>query len=120
MFNDGTASVNQPAGAPAGESRTYSAVSAYSIDAADQAATETRRFDDDKSIYSSICSSAYAAQAGDSMLVSYAVADNGTHARLVGLDASEHVAFDFRYATSGCNTSWNAQPIPFETMHFNR
>jgi len=120
VFNDGAASVNQPAGAPPGESRTYSAVSAYSIDAGHQAAVEARRFDDDKRIFSSVCSSAYEVPGGASVLISYAVADNGTHARLIGLDASGNVAFDFEYATSGCNTSWNAQPIPFESMRFGK
>ncbi|WP_172843873.1 aryl-sulfate sulfotransferase [Variovorax sp. HW608] len=119
VFDDGLGSVNQPAGAAPGESRNYSAVSAYSIDAGQQAATEVRRFDDNKSIYSSVCSSAYEAPAGASVLVSYAVADNGTHARLIGLDGSQAVAFDFEYPTSGCNTSWNARPIPFESMHFS-
>ncbi|MBB3179151.1 aryl-sulfate sulfotransferase [Variovorax sp. Sphag1AA] len=120
VFNDGLGSVNQPAGAPVGESRTYSAVSAYSIDAAHQAATEVRRFDNGQSIYSSICSSAYEAPVGASMLISYAFADNGTHARLIGLDESQNVAFDFEYPTIGCNTSWNAQPIPFESMTFSQ
>ncbi|MBO9649297.1 MAG: aryl-sulfate sulfotransferase [Variovorax sp.] len=120
VINDGLGSVNQPVGAPAGESRTYSAVSAYSIDAAHQAATEVRRFDDGQSIYSSVCSSAYEAPVGASMLISYAVADNGAHARLIGLDESQNVAFDFEYATSACNTSWNAHPVPFESMTFSQ
>lgn len=119
VFNDGEGSVNQPTGAPSGETRTYSAVSAYSIDATQHSAVEARRFDYGQSIFSSFCSSAYQAPEGNAMLISYADADNGTHARLVGLDASQNVAFDFEYASSGCNTSWNAQPIPFEAMRFN-
>ncbi|SEA41939.1 aryl-sulfate sulfotransferase [Variovorax sp. YR216] len=120
VFNDGLGSVNQPAGAPTGESRNYSAVSAYSTDEGHLAAAEVRRFDDGQSIFSSICSSAYEAPAGASVLISYAVADNFTRARLIGLDASQNVAFDFQYAASGCNTSWNAQPIPFESMQFTQ
>lgn len=119
VLNDGLGSVNQPAGAPPGESRNYSAVSAYSIDAGHQAAVEARRFDHDENIYSSVCSSVYEAPVGGSVLISYAVADSATHARLIGLDESRNVAFDFEYATSGCNTSWNAQPIPFESMRFS-
>ncbi|MGO4390602.1 aryl-sulfate sulfotransferase [Variovorax sp. M-6] len=119
LFNDGQRSANQPAGAPAGEIRSYSAVSAYAIDAASRTAVEARRFDYGQSIYSAVCSSAYQAPVGASMLISYAVADNATHARLVGLDESQNVAFDFEYATSECNTSWNAQPIPFEAMRFD-
>lgn len=120
VFNDGLGSVNQPTGAPAGETRSYSAVSAYAIDGADRIAVEARRFDYGQRIYSSVCSSAYQAPVGASMLISYAVADNATHARLVGLDESQNVAFDFEYASSGCNTSWNAQPIPFEAMRFDK
>ena len=118
LFNNGFGSINQPAGTPAGETRSYSAVSAYSIDAALQSATEVRRFDYGQSILSLVCSSAYQAHAGPSTLISYAVADNQTHARLVGLDDSQNVVFDFQYPSSGCKTSWNAQPIPFEGMRF--
>jgi arylsulfate sulfotransferase len=114
VFNDGQGSYNQPAGAPPGETRNYSAVSAYSIDVAQRSAVEARRFDYGRSIFSAVCSSAYEAPLDASLLISY-----GTHARLVGLDPSQNVVFDFEYATTGCNTSWNAQPIAFEAMHFD-
>lgn len=52
------------------------------------------------------------------MLADYAVADNTVHARLVGLDPGQKVVFDFEYATSSCNTSWNARPIAFDAMRF--
>ena len=100
VFNDGLGSANQPAGAPAGETRTYSAVSAYSIDATSGTAEEVWDFDYGQSIYSSVCSSAYEAP-GKTYLIDYAVADNVTHARLVGLDSSHNVAFDFQYPTTG-------------------
>ncbi|MDM0032832.1 aryl-sulfate sulfotransferase [Variovorax sp. J22P271] len=118
LMNDGSASVNQPAGAPAGKTRGYSAVSAYTIDAAGRSATEVRRFDYGQTVHSSICSSAYEAAADGSVLVDYAVADNITHARLVGLDPGQNAVFDFHYPTAGCNTSWNAQPIAFDAMRF--
>ena len=115
VFNDGLGSANQPAGAPAGETRTYSAVSAYSIDATSGTAEEVWDFDYGQSIYSSVCSSAYEAP-GKTYLIDYAVADNVTHARLVGLDSSHNVAFDFQYPTTGCMTSWNAVPIPLDNL----
>lgn len=59
LFNDGEGSLNQPAGASAGESRTYSAVSAYSIDTGSMTAQEVWDFDYGQSIFSSFCSSAY-------------------------------------------------------------
>lgn len=115
MFNDGFPSANQPAGAPAGDARTYSAVSAYAIDPVAMTAREQWRFDYDKTILSQICSSAYMAKGG-SMLVNYSVAQNRTKARLVGLDPARQVMFDFEYPTTGCATSWNAEPIGFEGL----
>ena len=118
LFNDGDPSFNQPTGAPPGQTRPFSTVSAYSIDAPHGTAHEAWRFDYGQTIDSGICSSAYQASIGDSILASYAVADAGTHARLVGLGANRSVVFDFQFTTSGCNTSWNAAPIPFEAMQF--
>jgi arylsulfate sulfotransferase len=117
VMNDGTGSVEQPAGAPAGESRTYSAVSAYSIDLANRSATEAWHFDYGQTILSAYCGSAY--EAGDqSVLVDFAAVDNFTNARLVGLDAQQNVVFDFQYATTNCNTGWNAVPVPLEKLRF--
>lgn len=116
LFNDGAASFNQPAGTPSGESRTYSAVSAYAIDLSHMTAREVWNFDYGQTIFSDICSSTYEAANG-SLLVDYATASNRTKARLVGLDAYRSVVFDFEYSSpSPCATSWNAEPIPFESM----
>jgi arylsulfate sulfotransferase len=116
LFNNGLPSLNQPAGAAAGESRSYSAVSAYAIDAGSLTAHEVWRFDHDRSVLSEICSSAYEAEDGASLLVNYAVADNRTHARVVGLDADHNPVFDLEYPTTSCNTSWNAIPVPLQNM----
>jgi len=115
LFNDGLGSLNQPAGAPAGEFRTYSEVSAYSIDESSMSAQEAWRFDYGQSIYSEICSSAYESM-GQSILVDYAAADHITQARLVGLDSSHNVVFDFEYPTVSCDTSWNALPIALDNL----
>ena len=72
-------------------------------------------FDYGQSIFSAICSSVYESP-GKSLLVDYAVADNFTHARLVGLDSNHTVAFDFQYPTASCSTSWNAIPIAFDNL----
>lgn len=116
-FNAGNASENQPTGAPRGEQRSYSAVSAYRIDATTMTATEVRSFDYGQQLYSDHCSSAYETPE-HSLLVSYARVDERLHARLVGLDPQQRVVFDFQYDSRGCNTSWNAFPIPFEDMAF--
>jgi len=117
LFNDGQGSLNQPANTPAGETRSYSAVSAYQIDGNALTAKEVWRFDYNQSIFSGVCSSAYEAD-DKSLLVNYAVADHQTKARLVGLNKNHDVIFDFEYPTTGCATSWNAVPVNFEKMQF--
>ncbi len=118
VFNDGYPSVNQPAGAPTGAFRPYSSVSAYAIDESSMTAEEVWDFDDGKALDSRICSSAYEA-AEKSVLVDYAVADGGTEARLMGLDANQDVVFESSYVNqASCNTSWNAVPVPLDNMRF--
>jgi len=117
-FNAGNASENQPVGAPRGEQRTYSAVSAYRIDAAAMTATEVWHFDYGQTLYSDHCSSAYEAD-DHSLLISFARADNRLHARLVGLNSDREVVFDFQYESRGCGTAWNAVPIPLDNMSFD-
>jgi arylsulfate sulfotransferase len=116
LFNDGEPSLNQPAGAPAGDSIAYSAVSAYAIDTAAATAHEVWRFDYGQSIFSPFCSSAYES-AGSSYLVDYALANGGSATRLVGLDSNRNVIFDFAWpANFSCATSWNAIPIPLDRL----
>jgi hypothetical protein len=120
LFDDGDPSANQPAGAPAGQSLTYSPVVAYSIDAASMTAQEAWSFDYGQTLFSPVCSSAYEAP-GQSILVDYAVTDGFRQARLVGLDPSHNVVFDFEYSNQvdTCNTSWNATPIAFDNLTVN-
>jgi hypothetical protein len=116
VFNDGLGSTNQPPGEPAGESRSYSTVSAYAIDPATMTAQEVWDFDYDQTIFSPICSSAYEASE-KSILVDYADVDGGSQARLVGLDANHDVIFDFEYLSLGpCRTAWNSVPIPLDNL----
>ncbi len=119
LFNDGTASINQPAGEPAGQSRTYSAVSAYSIDPASMTATQVWGYDANQAIYSAYCGSAYETTDG-SLLVDYAEADQATQALLVGLGPGHNVVFEFEYPTIGCDTSWNARPIALDDLQITR
>jgi arylsulfate sulfotransferase len=117
VFNNGAPSFNHAVGTAAGQSRTYSAVSAYRINPATFSGQEVRRFDYGQSILSDICSSAYEGANG-SVLVNYAVAAGRTKARLVGLDASQSVIFDLEYPTSSCATSWNAIIVPLDALEF--
>jgi len=119
LFNDGTASFNQPAGEPAGQARTYSAVSAYSIDPVAMTAREVWRYDAGQTIYCRVCSSAYESPDG-SVLIDYAVADNATEALLFGLDPNHNVSFEFEYPTVGCDTSWNARPVALDDLQITQ
>lgn len=114
LFNDGLGSSNQPSGEPAGVTRTYSAVSAYSINEQAMTAQNTWNYDAGQTIYSPICSSAY--MDGTSLLVNYATANNKTQAILVGLDSNQNVVFEFAFPTAGCGTSWNARPIALDNL----
>lgn len=115
VFNNGHPSLNQPSGAPIGDTRPYSLVSAYRLDLTNRTATEVWSFDYDQTIKSAICSSAYQASDG-SLLVTYSVANGSTQTRLVGLDAQRGVVFDFQYPATGCNTAWNSIPVPFDDI----
>jgi len=118
LFNDGTPSLNQPSGAPAGQTLPYSVVSAYQIDPVAMTARESWRFEHQPDLTSQFCSSAY--QAGDSILVNYAMSDGGSTTRVLGLNGSRQVAFEIAYKnTGGCNTSWNAVPVPFDQLQFD-
>lgn len=120
LFNNGRASLNAPSGAPIGVDMAYSAVGSYRIDPETKQATETSRFEYDKSILSRYCSSAYQSKDG-SMLVNYAQANNDG-ARIVGLDPGKQIVFDIKLPNTpntGCNTSWNAGIVPFENMVFD-
>ena len=119
VFNDGLGSLNQPAGEPAGLTRTYSEVSAYSVNPANMTAHQVWSFNYGQSIYSPICGSSYEAP-GKTYLVDFATADNYQQARLVGLDTNLNVVFDFQYESPGyCATAWNAIPVPLEDLQIN-
>ncbi len=119
IFNDGLGSLNQPTGESAGLTRTYSAVSAYSIDTAAMTAHEVWDFDYGQTIYSPICGSSYEAP-GKTYLVDFPTAANRTQTRLVGLDGNLDVAFDFQYAQPNqCGAAWNAIPIELEKLEIN-
>jgi len=119
LFNDGTPSLNQPEGAPAGQALGASVVSAYEIDPVARTVREVWRFDHQPELSSEFCSSVY--QAGSSYLVNDAMADNAATARIVGLDANRQQVFELSYANpgGGCATSWNAVPVPFEQLQFD-
>jgi arylsulfate sulfotransferase len=116
VMNDGLGSLNQPAGEPAGLTRSYTAVSAYSINASAMTAQEVWDFNYNQSIFSALCGSSYEAP-GKTYLVDFPTADNYLQARLVGLDPNHNVVFDFQYSSpQDCVTGWNAIPVALEAL----
>jgi len=119
VMNDGFGSISQPPTAPTGVTRSYSEVSAYSVNAAKMTAHEVWGFNYGQSIFSPICGSSYEAP-GNSYLVDFATADQEQQARLVGLDSNRNVVFDFQYTSpSACAAAWNAIPVPLEALQID-
>ncbi len=116
LFDDGTPSLNQPAGAPSGQGRSYSSAVAYAIDPVTLQGHEAWRFDHGQTLYAAFCSSAYEGP-DKSVLVDYADYDGVSPAHLTGLDAQHNIVFEFAYASrTGCGTAWNSIPIPLENL----
>jgi hypothetical protein len=118
VMNDGYGSLNEPAGEPAGITRTWSEASAYSIDASTMTAQNVWNYNHGQTIYSSVCGSSY--ESGNSYLVDFATADDQQQAEIVGLDSNRNVVFDFQYTSPGtCYAAWNAIPIAMENLQIN-
>jgi len=119
LFNNGYPSFRQPAGAPAGDSRTYATVGVYAIDENGRTVTQVWNFDHGQDIQSNICGDA--AQASDgSVLIDYAyVQETGsaaTYNRLIGLTPNHDVAFDLQLPTVFCSATFNAQLIDLASL----
>lgn len=118
LFNNGRESYNNPTGTAAGQTRTYSMASSYLIDESNMTADEVWSFDNGQQVFSDICSSVFQDEGGD-YLLSYAVAENRTKAKLVATNTAGDIIFDFEMPTTACNTSWNARPINLTNIVFN-
>jgi len=110
LFNNGLASLNQPAGAPRGLNRTFSTPSRYAIDETTRTAREVWTWEGERELLSDICSSTYEA-APNQYLVAYSALAGRTQARLIALDAGGAIAFDFAYPGPLCDTVFLAQPF---------
>jgi len=115
LFNNGLASANQPAGAPAGQNRGYSTPSRYAIDEKARTAREVWTWDANRELLSDICSSAYEGAPGH-YLVAYSSLAARTQARLVALDSAGQVAFDYAYPSEVCNTVFIAEPFRLDGL----
>jgi hypothetical protein len=115
VFNNGAPTCDQPKGEPPGQTRPYSAVTAYRVDEAARTVRSTWGWDHAQTLKSAVCSSAWEVHDG-SKLVNFAAADNVSHMHLVGLDANARTAFEYQYATKSCSTGWHAIPFSFEAL----
>lgn len=115
LFNNGFASLNQPAGTPSGENRTSSAPSLYAIDEQARTAAEVWTYEHMPPLNSEVCSSVVAPTPGN-YLIAYAVASGRTRAKLIGVDSAGQVSFDFEYPTTPCATMFDARPVAFEAL----
>jgi outer membrane lipoprotein-sorting protein len=116
LFNNGTASLNNLPGAPSGATLPFSAPVKYAIDEQAGTAAAVWTYEHDRSLVSDICSSVFQAGA-NSYLVTYSTTEAQTKARLMGVDTSGKVAFDFEYPTRQCATAFLASPIDFGALN---
>ena len=112
LFDNGYASGIQQ---PAGDSRTISQPRRYTLDLTARTATETWAFSHNPAISSPICSSIY--QSGSSYLIDYA-SENWGNIRLVGIDASDNIAFEYFLPGANWDRGWNALPIHIEALSY--
>jgi arylsulfate sulfotransferase len=118
LFDNGTASLQNPEGTNAGASRPYSAPRRYRINPAKMTAAMTWSFARGQTIKSPYMSSIY--QDGKSYLIDYAATSGDfTHDayRVVGLGKKDKIAFEYKYMGAPA-TGWNAQPVHLENLSF--
>jgi hypothetical protein len=115
LFNNGTASFNQPPGTSAGLNPGFSAPSKYAIDETARTASEVWTYEHGRDIWADVCSSVYQSGQGG-ILIDYASAYGRTRAKLIGLDAQGKLAFDYEFPNQRCDTAFNAAPIDFANL----
>jgi hypothetical protein len=107
---------------PPGIQREFASPRKYSLDLANNVATEVWNFEMNQSIHSPFCSSVYE-DAPFNYLIDYAIVNGGlpgrpTFAQLLGLDSGGEKIFYYQYPTMGCNTAYNSFPIHLESTKF--
>ena len=115
VFNNGRNSLNNQEGTTKGAEIPVSSASAYAIDETARTAREVLHLEHE-GLKSNFCSSVY--EEGDSLLFSFAQANSGANARLVGYDYTMAPVFDFQLPNNGCAASYNARPLPFHDLVF--
>lgn len=116
VFNNGNISRNGHKLGAAEEppNPLLSLVSYYTVNAVAKTAVQDWQYKHPEGLYSQVCSSAYMAP-DQSLLVLYAIPQ-----RVVGLDASKNIVFDFAYSDTRRCSAFNATPVPFGNLNFTR
>jgi hypothetical protein len=119
LFNNGLGNLNLP---DIGDSRTFSLVSIYDIDAAAGTASESWSFDHQQQIYSDVCSSAYRTARGD-ILIDYAAAEARLTARFMVVNDDMQVLFDATMPKRtqdgiACQTAYNIEELDLNGLVF--
>jgi hypothetical protein len=117
VFDNGNESIFQT---PEGAHRDFASPRKYSLDLANNVATEVWNFP--MNIHSPFCGSAYE-DAPLNYVVDYAFVNGGipnvpSFAQLLGLDAAAEKIFYYQYPTMSCNTAYNSLPIHLENTKF--
>ncbi len=117
LFNNGYGNVALPY---VGDSRTYSAVSLYEIDESQMTANEIWTFDDNQTLYSPICGSAFKTDSG-LYVVDFATTDSMTAARIMIIDDTKNIYFDMRIPkrpvdSNSCQTAYRAREIKLDSL----
>ncbi len=125
LFDDGYNSQFQQ---PSGVQRTYSSPRKYQLNLTDPSngngpgtATVVWNYEQNQTVYSAICSSAYE-DAPNNYLIDYAAIGFPVtfqdRAQILGLNSAGQQVFYYEYPTALCNTAYNSLPIHLESMSF--
>ena len=115
LFNNGYGSLNQPLGSAAGVTLGFSTPSRYTIDERAGTAAEVWTYAPEPPIYSDICSSTYETTPGN-YLVGYSATADRTRGRLISVNSTGQLAFDYEYPSVNCSAIFIAQPIEFSNL----
>ena len=116
LFNNGLGSLSQPPGTAPGVTRDFSTPSRYVIDAAARTAAEIWSYSPTPPIYSDVCSSVYEPGAANHHLITYSVADTRTRTKLVALDSSGKIAFDYEYPAQVCAVAFYSKALDLSNL----
>jgi arylsulfate sulfotransferase len=105
----------------AGDCRTYSSTSLYEINESAMTASEVWTFDNNQTLYSPICGSAYKTSGGE-YLMNFATVSSMTAARIMIVDENKNLKFDMLVPkrsgdTTSCDTVYRVKEINLDSLY---